>query len=149
MKNKFVYFLVGALLTGLAIVMFQVTQASPAHPNPGHGTSQIEGDADLNMNNYKIINLKDPTSDQDATTKAYVDGYTATLSCHIVSEGGDSYRATATCASGVLTGGGCYQTASGTTRWPEDGYPSGNSWACRSGSSSGRVKAYAVCCEII
>jgi len=71
MKNKFVYFLAGAFLFGLVIFVFQISQASPAIPNPGHGTSQIAGDADLNMNDYKITNLKDPTSDQDAATKAY------------------------------------------------------------------------------
>jgi len=75
MKKKFIYFLIGALLTGLVIVMFQVTQASPARPNPGHGTSQIEGDADLNMNSNKIINLTDPTSDQDAATKGYIESF--------------------------------------------------------------------------
>jgi len=39
MKNKFVYFLVGGLLIGLVLVVFQITQASPGIPNPGHELS--------------------------------------------------------------------------------------------------------------
>jgi len=39
MKKKFVYFLIGALLTGLVLVVFQITQASPGIPNPGHALS--------------------------------------------------------------------------------------------------------------
>ena len=81
MKKKFIYFLIGALLTGLALVVFQISQASPAIPNPGHGTSQIEGDANLNMNSNKITNLTDPTSNQDAATKKYVDDALPTLAC--------------------------------------------------------------------
>jgi len=87
MKKKFVYFLVGALLIGLVSVMFQISQASPAIPNPGHGTSQIEGDANLNMNNYKITNLTNPTVASDAATKTYVDAVAlplAALACHEV-----------------------------------------------------------------
>ena len=80
MKNKFVYFLAGAFLFGLVIFVFQISQASPAIPNPGHGTSQIEGDADLNMNSNKIINVTNPAAAQDAATKAYVDAAVAAIS---------------------------------------------------------------------
>jgi len=74
MKDKIIYILLGALVGGVVAIVVSVSLASPAIPNPGHGTSQIEGNADLNMNSNKIINLTDPTSAQDATTKAYVDG---------------------------------------------------------------------------
>ncbi len=57
----------------LAFSVLQITMASPAIPNPGHGTSQLEGDADLNMNNNKIINLTTPVASSDAATKGYVD----------------------------------------------------------------------------
>jgi len=39
MNKRFIYFLTGALLCGLVLVVFQVTQASPVAPNPGHALS--------------------------------------------------------------------------------------------------------------
>jgi len=39
MKIRFVYFLTGALLCGFVLLFFQMTQASPAAPNPGHELS--------------------------------------------------------------------------------------------------------------
>ena len=36
--------------------------------------------SDLSLNNYKIINVANPTADLDATNKAYVDSISSTLS---------------------------------------------------------------------
>jgi len=150
MKNKFVYFLAGAFLFGLVIFVFQISQASPAIPNPGHGTSQIEGDADLNMNSNKIINLTDPTSDQDAATKAYVD-IPLTLSCHTVEScGGTGYAwISVACDYGTRTGGGCLIQQHLSKLY--GGYPWGeNSWKCEMAAYEGDGPcAYVVCCEAI
>ena len=39
MKKRFVYFLIGALLTGLVLVVFQISRAEVVAPNPGHTLS--------------------------------------------------------------------------------------------------------------
>ena len=39
MKKRFVYFLIGALLTGLVLVVFQISRAEVVAPNPGHALS--------------------------------------------------------------------------------------------------------------
>ena len=71
MNKKYLYLISGLLLCVCVLIAYQVTQA--AISNPGHGTSALEGNASLNMNSNKIINLLTPTADTDATTKAYVD----------------------------------------------------------------------------
>jgi len=73
MNKKYLLLIIGLLLCVSVFLAYQVSQASPAIPNPGHGTSDLEGDASLNMNSNKIINLSTPTADTDAATKAYVD----------------------------------------------------------------------------
>lgn len=76
MKNKNI-FVIGTiaclLLVGLGITVVQLAMANPAIPNPGHGTSELEGDGDLNMNSNKITNLATPIASTDASTMAYVD----------------------------------------------------------------------------
>jgi len=57
----------------LAFSVLQITMASPSIPNPGHGTSQLEGDGDLNMNSHKIINVLTPIASGDVATKGYAD----------------------------------------------------------------------------
>ena len=151
MKNKFVYFLAGGLLIGLVLLFFQMTQASPAIPNPGHGTSQIEGDANLNMNSNKIINLTDPTIEQDAATKAYVDNQSPTIMCESISTCGESGNARyAICSAGFkVVGGGC--------EWGNAPVPNGylydkpyallDRWMCY--NQYGFVRcAHAICCNV-
>lgn len=71
MKKQYLFILSGLLLIAIAFSVVQMTQA--VVPNPGHGTSALEGDGDLNMNSNKITNLLTPVDDADAATKAYVD----------------------------------------------------------------------------
>jgi len=71
MNKKYLYLISGLLLCICVLIAYQVTQA--AISNPGHGTSALEGNASLNMNSNKIINLSSPTLDSDAATKAYAD----------------------------------------------------------------------------
>jgi len=151
MKKGYIYFLVGALLTGLVFIVVQVSQASPTIPNPGHGTSALEGNASLNMNSNKIINLTTPTADTDASTKGYVDTKVAsltTLTCHTVEcafGASTSYQCTATCDTGTLTGGGI----GGVNDGYDIGfsYPTGaNSWFCLAWRTYGTC--YARCCSV-
>ena len=39
MNKRFIYFLTGALLCGLVLVVFQMTRAAGVAPNPGHALS--------------------------------------------------------------------------------------------------------------
>jgi len=71
MNKKYLYLISGLLLCICVLIAYQVTQA--AISNPGHGTSALEGNASLNMNSNKIINLTTPTAGTDAATMAYVD----------------------------------------------------------------------------
>ncbi len=73
MKKNHLYILSGILLGVLVFSVLQITMASPSIPNPGHGTSQLEGDGDLNMNSHKIINVLTPIASGDAATKGYAD----------------------------------------------------------------------------
>ena len=71
MNKKHILVLSGLVLVAVLFSAVQLVLA--VIPNPGHGTSDLEGDASLNMNSQKITNLATPTADGDATTKAYVD----------------------------------------------------------------------------
>jgi len=150
MKKKFIYFLIGALLTGLALVVFQISQASPAIPNPGHGTSQIEGNANLNMNNYKIVNVATSTADTDVATKGYVD--TRALSCHVIAVGNVPDGATTKtcfCDTGTLTGGGCRNLQGNATVHVSTAV--GGGWQCTATPASAGYspQALCICCEVI
>jgi len=74
MNKKYLYLISGLLLCICVLLAYQVSQA--AISNPGHGTSALEGNASLNMNSNKIINLTAPTLASDAATKGYVDAAT-------------------------------------------------------------------------
>jgi len=88
MNKKYLYLIIGLLMCTSAFLAYQVSQASPAIPNPGHGTSALEGNASLNMASNKIINLATPTVATDAATKAYVDAAGSKVAYrHLVSPG--------------------------------------------------------------
>ena len=147
MNKKYLLLIIGLLLCVSVFLAYQVSQASPAIPNPGHGTSDLEGDASLNMNSNKIINLSTPTAGTDAATKAYVDALT--LNCTITSTSSTTF-AYATCPAGTTrTGGGCvyalYQDAS---HYQYNRPVGDDQWECR-GYPNYVVVAYIVCCDII
>jgi len=67
------YYFICSILTSIVFLAIGAYTIYAAIPSPGHGTSDLEGDASLNMNSNKIINLSTPTAGTDAATKAYVD----------------------------------------------------------------------------
>ena len=137
MNKKYLYLISGLLLCICVLIAYQVTQA--AISNPGHGTSALEGNASLNMNSNKIINLSTPSAGTDAATKAYVDGRPiGTLSCNIV-VGTVAGSGTVNCASGYLATG----CATNVADIYYTCYPSGTS--CY---GSDRRYCYAICCKI-
>jgi hypothetical protein len=81
MARKLLILFAIILLAATFFSVYQVIQASPAVPNPGHGTSELEGDADLNMNSNKVINVSTPTASSDAATKGYVDAASTGSAC--------------------------------------------------------------------
>jgi len=72
-KKKNRYYFICSIITGIVFLAIGAYTIYAAIPSPGHGTSDLEGDASLNMNSNKITNLAAPTADTDAATKAYVD----------------------------------------------------------------------------
>jgi hypothetical protein len=52
MRNKHLYILVGLLMAGIIFSVIQLTQASPAKPNPGHSWTEIEFPSDCGSGNY-------------------------------------------------------------------------------------------------
>jgi len=77
---------------------------------------------DNSMNNIQIKNLADPTDNQDAVTKSYVDNLIAQLQAAI-----DALNTTSTETTGTLNG----------HEWVDLGLPSGTRWAtCNVGAST-------------
>ena len=62
------------------------THGTPVHDNAAHSTINLSALAvplaDVSFNTNKITNLKDPTADQDAATKKYVDDVAQGLNIH-------------------------------------------------------------------
>jgi len=66
------------------------------------GTGIVEVDSNIDMNSNKLVNVTDPTSAQDAATKAYVDTQTSSVAT-TTDIAGDSGTDTVTLGSDTLT----------------------------------------------
>jgi len=66
------------------------------------GTGVVEVDSNIDMNSNKLVNVTDPTSAQDAATKAYVDTQTSSVTT-TTDIAGDSGTDTVTLGSDTLT----------------------------------------------
>jgi len=122
MKKKFIYFLVGVLLTSLVLVAIQTLAAAP---NPGHTQAQIEG-------------LPVSAPSLSCTNVTCTLGASCTATC----------AAGYTCTGG---GGSMYVTANTGygTMMDSPSYPSGNGWYCGNNDISYTAACYARCCKII
>ena len=136
------YYFICSILTSIVFLAIGAYTIYAAIPSPGHGTSALEGDASLNMNSNKIINLTTPTAATDAATKAYVDTAPRVLACETFNvTAGVVNPATATCSTGYkLTGCSC--GISSTYIHPS---MSDTSCSCSHSSGPGLV---ARCCKI-
>jgi len=97
------YYFICSILTSIVFLAIGAYTIYAAIPSPGHGTSALEGDASLNMNSNKIINLSTPTAGTDAATKAYVDAAAPLPGFLCPSQIESSDRAAATLANAITT----------------------------------------------
>ena len=79
------------------------THGTPTHDNAAHSGINLSAlaapTANVSWGSYKITSLQDPTSSQDAATKAYVDSVAQGLNVH------DSVKAGTTASLATITGG--------------------------------------------
>jgi hypothetical protein len=68
-----------------------------------NGTGLVEVDSNIDMNSNKIINVTDPASAQDASTKAYVDAQISAISSTAITEGNSNVTVTDSGTGSVVT----------------------------------------------
>ena len=92
------------------------THGTPTHGNTAHSAINLSAltvpTADVSWGSYKITNLADPTSDQDAATKKYVDDVAQGLNVHDSVVAASTANLTATYNNGT-SGVGATLTNSG------------------------------------
>jgi len=116
-KKKNRYYFICSLITGIVFLAIGAYTIYAAIPSPGHGTSALEGNASLNMNSNKVINLATPTAATDAATKAYVDASGGTVAFRHVASGPCPTVAGTTCRAMLYFEGTANHTMLCTWNW--------------------------------
>lgn len=103
--------------SGTSIARNDHTHGTPTHDNAAHSAINLSAltvpTADVSWGNYKITSLADPSSNQDAATKAYVDSVAQGLNVHDSVVAATTANLTATYNNGS-SGVGATLTNSGT-----------------------------------
>lgn len=103
--------------SGTSIARNDHTHGTPTHDNAAHSAINLSALtvplADVSWGNYKITNLADPSANQDAATKKYVDDVAQGLNIHDSVVAGTTANLTATYSNGS-SGVGATLTNSGT-----------------------------------
>lgn len=102
--------------TSSSIARTDHTHGTPTHDNSAHSAINLSAlavpTANVSFATYKITNLGDPSSDQDAATKKYVDDVAQGLNVHDSVVAGSTANLTATYSNGT-SGVGATLTNSG------------------------------------
>jgi hypothetical protein len=103
--------------TGTSVARNDHTHGTPVHDNTAHSAINLNAlatpTANLDLNNYKIINLATPTLATDAATKNYVDEVAQGLNIHAASYAATTANLNATYSNGT-SGVGATLTNAGT-----------------------------------